>query len=74
MSPRPMTVINNMVIKSDPRIKDLRYTPSLFLKERHSNLYSIDILKPYLLFKKISLPLISTFDLMNLMNSIRFIF
>ena len=74
MSPRPMTVINNMIIKSDPRIKDLRYTPSLFLKERHSNLYSIDILKPYLLFKKISLPLISTFDLMNLMNSIRFIF
>lgn len=71
MSPRPMAMINNMMIKSDSRFKDLRYTP-LFLKVRHSNLFSIDILKPYLLFKKISLPFISTFDLTNLMNRIRF--
>lgn len=46
--PRSKRTINNIMIKSDSRFKDLRDIPSFFFLKNHSNFYSIDIPKPYL--------------------------
>lgn len=51
MVSRPKRMINNIIIKSHRRFKDLRYIP-FFKKKNHSNFYSTDVLKPDLLKKK----------------------